>query len=297
MEKTRSHNRENARKSRQRSGVGAVVGGTMLAVILFTSVLIYFLSILQTENEKSKNEVQAARFDEEKRLETFVVGPLTTVTDPEGKEFFNVRVHNGGSLPFEARYILVTSENPSTRAETALGEIYTGGQTSQRYLNPGETAEFLANVEGDVIDPDVIYKVNVISSRGNIISVTYPPDSSSGAFNTGANIGDGVPIYLGMGGEDGTVLQFRTLEAGNGIIITEPGEGGEGGNGIGIAIDPDNVLADPRLIQQPQIQPIFPNPFGRTAATGPQALWGAVGRASAREALGTSWSGKPQEHH
>jgi hypothetical protein len=237
-----------SRVSRGRRGVGAVVGGTMLAVILFTSVLIYFLVILQTENEKSKNEVQAARFDEEKRLESFIVGPITTVTDAGGAELLQVRVHNGGPLPLETRYVLVTSENPPTRTETSLGEIFTGADTSQRYLNPGETAEFLASVEGDIVDPDVIYKVDVISSRGNIISATFPPDSSSGAFNTGANIGDGVPVYLGMGGEDGTVLQFRTLEAGAGVIITDPGEGG---NGITIEIDPafgNGVIED--LVQR-----------------------------------------------
>lgn len=248
MENSRASRRGYGRTSRGRRGVGAVIGGTMLAMILFTSVLIYFLVILQTENEKSKNEVQAARFDEEKKSETFIVGPLTTVTDAEGKEFLNVRVHNGGPLPLETRYVLVTSEDPPSRTETSLGDIYTGPDTSQRYLNPGETAEFLASVEGDIVDPAVVYKVDVISSRGNIVSATYPPDSSSGAFNTGENIGDGVPVYMGMGGEDGTVLQFRTLVAGEGLIITDPGQGGDG---ITLEIDPafgNGVIED--LVQR-----------------------------------------------
>lgn len=261
-----------SKSPRHRRGIGAIIGGSILAMILFTSVFIYFLVVMQTESEKSKNEAQAARFDEEKKTETYTVGPVTTTTDPGGAELLQVRVHNSGSLPLEARYVLVTSEDPPTRRETALGDILIGPDTSQRYLNPGETAQFLANVEGDVVVPDVVYKVDVISSRGNIISATYPTDSSTGAFNTGENVGTGVPVYLGMGGADGTVLQFRTLEAGAGIILTDPGDSG---NGIGIAIDPDNILPDPRLIQQPQIQPILPNPFGK-GASGIKAVWGAV---------------------
>jgi hypothetical protein len=277
MEQPFSGNNRNSRtsrpRSRSRSGVGVIIGGTIVAVILFTSVYIYFMVIMQSETEKAKNEVQAARFDEDKKSETFIVGPITPTTDGGGADVFQVRVYNAGTLPIEARYIMVTSEVPQTKAITPLGEIFTGPDTSKRYLNPGEVALFLANVEGDVVDPEIVYKVDVISSRGNIISASFPPDSSSGAFNTGENIGDGVPVYLGMGGDDGTVLQFRTLEAGSGIIITDPGDDG---NGIGIAIDPENIPFDPRLIQQPQIQPLFPNPFGRTANAGPQALWGTV---------------------
>jgi hypothetical protein len=130
------------RSSRRRSGVGVIIGGTMLALILFTSVFIYFLVIMETSNEKSRNEVQAANFDEEKRSETFIVGPITQVTDGEGNELLQVRVNNAGPLPFEARYVVVTSEDPPTRKETALGEILTGPDTSKRYLNPGETAHF-----------------------------------------------------------------------------------------------------------------------------------------------------------
>jgi hypothetical protein len=129
-------------------------------------------------------------------------------------------------------------------------------------------------VEGDIVDPDIIYKVDVVSSRGNIISTTYPPDSSTGAFNTGENVGDGVPVYIGMGGEDGTVLQFRTIEAGTGIIITDPGEDG---NGIGIAVDVDDIASDPRLILHPQIQGIFPNLFGAVgSSSSAKGLWGVV---------------------
>lgn len=217
-----------------RRGVAAILGGAILAAILFTSVFIYFFVIMQSENVRGKHEVQALRLDDEKKVESARVSAFSTPSGFLGNQSqFLVLVNNTGPTAMNASYIVVYSnDNPPQMAQTELRTFLTAtGNVSAAILNPGESAAFAVNAP--VIPPKPInqsktYRIDLISSRGNIFSSVWVPPSSSGIGNggilnnalnnTGINIGNGdAAIYAGM---NGSKLEFKRLKGGTGISLT-----------------------------------------------------------------------------
>src|SRR5262245_12004490 len=65
------------RSRKHRRGVGAIIGGMILAVIIFTSIFVFFMTMLQSQTEKGKIDMQTSIADEEKKTETFIVNTAT----------------------------------------------------------------------------------------------------------------------------------------------------------------------------------------------------------------------------
>lgn len=226
---------------RERRGVGAIIGGTILAMILFTSVFAYFFVFLQNQSTQGKGELQASRIDEEKRLETLVASSIKTpVLEGPGilnpKYLIPIILNNTGSLPVDATYAVVSRvDDPANRLETPLQLLNSTLATNPaaKVLNPGESAIFFVPAKDIIPDPTKIYHIDIISTRGNIISTQWPPVQTNGSGggggigigvgtgtgqnNTGINVGTGTAnVYAGMTGEK---LKFRTIK-GDGTTIS-----------------------------------------------------------------------------
>ncbi|MFQ5941639.1 MAG: hypothetical protein ACE5KA_08085, partial [Nitrososphaerales archaeon] len=61
---------------KEKKGVAGIIGGIFLAAILFSSVAIFFFSLVQGENAKSKAELEAQSYKNEKLLEVFEIRSL-----------------------------------------------------------------------------------------------------------------------------------------------------------------------------------------------------------------------------
>src|ERR1051326_4480117 len=102
---TKDNNNFKMKKSAlpQRRGVSVIIGGTIVAAILFTSVFTYFMVISQAMDIRGKTDVQAQRVDDQKKLETVVMSALTPV---QGNNKFLISVNNTGSMAVDAGYFM-----------------------------------------------------------------------------------------------------------------------------------------------------------------------------------------------
>ncbi|MFQ5970589.1 MAG: hypothetical protein ACE5J2_08875, partial [Nitrososphaerales archaeon] len=61
---------------RAKKGVSGVIGGIFVAAILFTSGIIFFLSVTEGQNTRNKSEIEALAYKNEKLLEVFEIRSL-----------------------------------------------------------------------------------------------------------------------------------------------------------------------------------------------------------------------------
>jgi hypothetical protein len=148
----------------QRRGVGAIIGGVILAAILVTTVLVYFVTILNNEKAKTGYEIQAQQEDRNKDTENFTVNRATSVSG--GNLAFDV--DNRGPIPLVVSQVLLYCEQGcgSVPAPSTPKEILSPDEV----LSPGDMYSSSAG-SGDLIsDGSHKYRIDVISDRGNIIS-------------------------------------------------------------------------------------------------------------------------------
>src|SRR5437867_4362870 len=108
------------RSSRERRGIGAIIGGTILAAIIFTSFFTYFMTVMQSQSEKGKVDMQASTADDEKKMEIYKVSSATCGSNP-CTTAFPIIVNNTGPVPLNATYAVVFPVNdPGDRALTPL---------------------------------------------------------------------------------------------------------------------------------------------------------------------------------
>lgn len=144
---------------RKRRGVGAIIGGVILAGIILTSVLTFFVTILQNETARTSYEIQSQTQNKDKDIETFIVDRDLTVA----AGVVNLNINNTGSIPMVASHVLAycsTCANPGIPIQD---------QTLSTVLNPGDTVP--VTVTG-LSTTGETYTISAISERGNIISST-----------------------------------------------------------------------------------------------------------------------------
>ena len=180
------HGRKSVRRrigARNKRGIGAILGGTILALILFTSVFIYFITIMQTQSEKGRADVQAARVDESKRLETFKIRAYqNTINNSTGYELIPVMLDNTGPLPINATFAVVTRlDDPTDRLEIPLeqygNENIASSPPNVQVINQGDSALFFVGSTQPSLAAGKTYHIDVISERGNVVGTQWPPAS------------------------------------------------------------------------------------------------------------------------
>jgi hypothetical protein len=170
-----------ARPRKQTSGIGAIIGGVILAAILFTSVFLYFLVQAQTQSERGKTDVQATRVDEAKRLEAVKVSSfISPITNGTGYDLIPIKIDNTGPLPVNATYAVVSrSDDAVNRQVNSLQLASQNNQTADQVINPGSSAVFLVASKDRTLDNTKTYHIDVISDRGNVIGTQWPPAGPS----------------------------------------------------------------------------------------------------------------------
>ncbi|MEM0367059.1 MAG: hypothetical protein QW383_01000 [Candidatus Nitrosocaldus sp.] len=177
--------RRSSSRDRSRMGVGAIIAGVFLVGIVGTTLLIYFLSIAQAQQERSKAEMEAQNLKNEALMENYKV--LTDVELVDNNKI-KYTIVNNGALPISVKSIVVSDViNGNKPVEMEIFDdsnmlILNGGAIYQDVTNPIDTS--LLNqcpLEGDV----KCYRIDVVSERGNVQSATYPPEMVAFAKKAG----------------------------------------------------------------------------------------------------------------
>jgi hypothetical protein len=170
--------------NRSKSGVGAIIAGVFLIGIIGTTLLVYFLSIAQAQQERSRAELEAQNLRNEALMENYKV--LTDIELVSNK--IKYTIVNNGVLPVSVKSIIVSDVvNGNKPVETRIFDdsntlVINGGNVYQSLTNPIDTS-ILTNcpIDGD----DKCYRIDVISERGNVQSATYPPEMVAFAKKAG----------------------------------------------------------------------------------------------------------------
>jgi hypothetical protein len=170
--------------NRSKSGVGAIIAGVFLIGIIGTTLLIYFLSIAQAQQERSRAELEAQNLRNEALMENYKV--LTDIELVSNK--IKYTIVNNGVLPVSVKSIIVSDVvNGNKPVETRIFDdsnalVINGGNIYQSLTNPIDTS-ILTNcpIDGD----NKCYRIDVISERGNVQSATYPPEMVAFAKKAG----------------------------------------------------------------------------------------------------------------
>ncbi len=156
------NNPTNTISGRQRRGVGAIIGGVILAAILVTTVLVYFITILNNEKTRTSYEILASQVEEQKSAEKLTAARDTDLINSGGNLYINTRMSNNGSLPLivsrAVMYCVSASGCPTPNDPTDDSTSVT--------LNPGEPSS--RNV--GPVSNTLTYRVDFITERGNIVA-------------------------------------------------------------------------------------------------------------------------------
>ncbi|MGH9876631.1 MAG: hypothetical protein ACREBU_04195 [Nitrososphaera sp.] len=146
----------------ERRGVGGIIAGVILAAILLTTVLVYFITILNNEKARTGYEIQSLQENRDKETETYKVERALAVSGGN----INIKIVNKGPIPMVASYSLVYCE---AGCSTPPSEPIQTLQIS-KVLNPGDSD--IESVGGGtlVADNSHRYRIDAISERGNIVS-------------------------------------------------------------------------------------------------------------------------------
>lgn len=153
----------NKTNNRQRRGVGAIIGGVILVGILLTSVLVYFVMILNNDKTKTSYEIQSQQADHDKSTESYVVQRDDTVSNGN----LGIQINNNGPIPMVASKILVYCiQGPTCASPTIPMEI----RNVTQVLNSGNSQTDIVGNNG--LTDNNTYKIDVVSERGNVVSAS-----------------------------------------------------------------------------------------------------------------------------
>jgi hypothetical protein len=160
------------RGTQSRRGVGVIVGGALLAAILFTSVYLYFFVIMQGQVIRGETDAKIQNMENAKKLEQLRVSSFANTTT----NTVNVKILNSGSIPTKIAYI-VMFDNKSIPVND--------DQTSEKRditLNPGHQTSALDM--GVPADASVTYTIDAITERGNVVTAQWPSQGGIEVSNT-----------------------------------------------------------------------------------------------------------------
>jgi hypothetical protein len=304
------------------------MGGVILIAILVTTVLLYYVTILDNDRRKASYEIQSAQINQDKSAEDLVaIREQELVPDPTDptRSYIDTKIKNNGSLPLIVSYVVLYCADCTTPIESQEKiSITLNGQepATQRLVGP--------------ITEDATYQVDFITERGNVVSagecvadlsagictndatggdpdfiLSATPDS--GTLQQGESASFTISVTRLNGFDDDVDLEISTpaeLESDppscdpitmpdevcpeatlevtvpsdtdpGTYTITITGNGGSITHATTLTISvihiptAEELLDDDDEIVKPQIQGVFPNPFGATASSSNKVgLWG-----------------------
>jgi hypothetical protein len=155
-----SHSRRSRRHARR--GVGTIIAGALIAGILFTSVYVYFSTIMQSQETRGKADAEIQQLENEKRMENIVALTAENINTHK----IDIIVNNTGTIPMQITALFVY--------DSAFVPVTPPTGTQNVTINGGRFHVFNTHLDAD---PNTQYKVDVISERGNVVSAPWPPET------------------------------------------------------------------------------------------------------------------------
>lgn len=192
-------NQKPRKSRRERRGVGAIMGGVILIAILVTTVLLYYVTILDNDRRKAAYEIQSAQINQDKSAEELVAireqELVPNPTDPTSF-YIDTKIKNNGSLPLIVSYVVLYCADCTTPLESQDEiSITLNGQEPaiQRLVGP--------------ITEDATYQVDFITERGNIVSAGECVADLSAGMCTNDATGGEPDFFLSATPNSGTLQQ------------------------------------------------------------------------------------------
>jgi hypothetical protein len=173
---------------REKKGVAGIIAGIFLAAILFSSVFVFFLVMTEGQTTRTKAEIEAQDYKNDKLQELFKVRSEDNLAelDANNQGYIKIGVNNTGGIPMAVSYLMVYNQNDIPMLEGTpfiFGSPFTINGGFKAMIN---TKDIDSSVRFDK-DPVKPYRIDIISERGNIQSTTYPPPPLI-EFNLNLNI-------------------------------------------------------------------------------------------------------------
>jgi hypothetical protein len=149
---------------RARRGVGAIIGGVILVTILVTSVLIYYLSVLNSDKVKATYDIESAQFAQDKATEKLVLNHSPIVTGCPDDCHMDIDAKNRGPITVVVSDILLycIDNLPTTCSPTPNDPIEQLPPGTSITLNPdGGLTRTLS------VSDNLKYRIDMITERGN----------------------------------------------------------------------------------------------------------------------------------
>jgi hypothetical protein len=154
---------------RNKRGISGLLGGVFLMLILLGGFSLIFWEIIQHDNYM---QVAAERDQQTWEL----TGEIIEISEVNivGGDSFNITVVNKGASTAHLVDLWVTEYLGVTPNWHVLFPL-------DRYINPGDIA---TNVAGEIdipeLNPELDYKVKIVTERGNIVMKKYEPEIEPG---------------------------------------------------------------------------------------------------------------------
>lgn len=136
------------------------MGGVILVSILVTTVLLYYVSILDNDQRKASYEIQSAQNDMNKASENLAAFRDQDLAVVGPDSYINTYMSNDGSLPLIVTHTLLYCVDPSCPASDPVVS------NNPMTLNGKEQT----NAQIGPVSDALTYRVDFITERGNIVS-------------------------------------------------------------------------------------------------------------------------------
>lgn len=189
-------------RNREKKGVAGIIAGIFLAAILFSSVFVFFLAVTEGQTTRTKAQLESQEFKDRKLQESIKIRPLDSLNANK----VQLGINNTGSIPVAVSYLIVYDDN-NIPISVNIGQDVEG-------LTVNPNTNTIVEYETALPDPSgsTIYRIDLITERGNVLSTTWPPPP------------EGVPGPPGPPGSVGDVEVVFAQQTGS-VILNYTGFG------------------------------------------------------------------------
>jgi hypothetical protein len=157
----KSNQVKNRKFRRDRRGVGAIMGGVLLVAILLTTMLLYFITILDNDQRRASYDIQSAQVNQDKSAEALEASRDQDLFTNGTGSYINAVLNNDGSLPLIVSYAALfciddDCPTPNNPIIAQTDKTLNAKEVTTRHVGP--------------VSDDLNYRVDFITERGNIVS-------------------------------------------------------------------------------------------------------------------------------